>query len=224
MGYEKLIKVQQALKAPKNQRNSFGGYSYRSCDDILEAVKPLLAEQNLVLTLTDEVRVVENRFYVVATASIFEPKDDTFVSIAQVRGWAREPEAKKGMDDSQITGSSSSYARKYALNGLFLIDDNKDADTDEYAKSSTYSSNKKTQPVRSSKKLEQPKESNKQVVVIDTVTESLQRNFKALCVDAEQKQKVLAYASDWSSKHGYDKFDKETLQATIHEFTKKESK
>lgn len=122
---KRLIEIQKALKAPKNQRNNFGNYNYRSCEDILEAVKPLLAKQGLALIIEDEVLAVESRFYVVATATIF---DEEGKKIAQTSAFAREEETKKGMDSSQITGAASSYARKYALNGLFAIDDTKDSD------------------------------------------------------------------------------------------------
>ncbi|MCS7317522.1 MAG: ERF family protein [Candidatus Dojkabacteria bacterium] len=121
---EKLISIQRELKAPKNQKNNFGGYYYRSCEDILEAVKPLLVKHNLLLTLSDSIEQIDNRIYVKATATI---TDGT--NTLSVVAYAREEEVKKGMDASQITGASSSYARKYALNGLFLIDDNKDSDT-----------------------------------------------------------------------------------------------
>ena len=123
----KLCEIQHALKAPKGQRNTFGGYSYRSCEDILEAVKPLLHDAGLVLTLSDSIEEVGGRVYVRATATLTDGTD----SVTNT-AYAREAEAKKGMDDSQITGTASSYARKYALNGLFCIDDTKDADTDEY--------------------------------------------------------------------------------------------
>lgn len=122
---EKLAKVQTVLKAPKNQYNSFGKYSYRSCEDILEAAKPLCAENGLVLNLSDDVITVADRIYVKATASVTDTESG---EIMQATGLAREPEDKKGMDSSQITGAASSYARKYALNGLFCIDDTKDAD------------------------------------------------------------------------------------------------
>lgn len=128
---EKLTKalgeIQYKLKAPKGQTNSFGHYNYRSCEDILEAVKPLLHEAGLTLTLTDDVVAVGNRIYVKSVAAITDG-NDTICNSA----FAREAESKKGMDDSQVTGTASSYARKYALNGLFCIDDTKDADTDEY--------------------------------------------------------------------------------------------
>lgn len=120
----KLLKIQMELKAPKNQTNSFGGYNYRSCEDIFEAVKPLLQEEGLVLRVTDELVNIGERYYIKATAILTDGND-----IIENVAYAREEETKKGMDGSQITGASSSYARKYALNGLFLIDDVKDSDT-----------------------------------------------------------------------------------------------
>ena len=121
---DKLRYIQQNLKAPKNQVNKFGGYNYRSCEDILEAVKPLLDEQELILQLDDELVQVGERYYVKSTARLYDGEE-----IIENTAYAREEETKKGMDGSQITGASSSYARKYALNGLFLIDDVKDSDT-----------------------------------------------------------------------------------------------
>ena len=139
---EKLKYVQQNLKAPKNQTNKFGGYNYRSCEDIFEAVKPLLDEQKLALTLEDELIQIGERYYVKATARLYDVErpfihfDSDCDGLNEITNtaYAREEETKKGMDGSQITGTASSYARKYALNGLFLIDDQKDADTDEYQK------------------------------------------------------------------------------------------
>lgn len=127
--YEKLSKVQSELKAPKGQYNSFGKYKYRSCEDILEAVKPLNAKHGVVLTVGDEVVEISNRFYVKATATFVDIESGEKIINTAL---AREDDAKKGMDGSQITGTASSYARKYCLNGLFCIDDTKDADTDEY--------------------------------------------------------------------------------------------
>lgn len=124
--YEKLLKVQSQLKAPKSQYNAFGKYNYRNCEDILEAVKPLCKEANAVLYLSDEIELIGDRYYVKATARFIDPESGEGVySVA----YAREEETKKGMDGSQVTGASSSYARKYALNGLFDIDDTKDSDT-----------------------------------------------------------------------------------------------
>ena len=127
--YEKVLTVQNELKAPKDKRNNFGGYNYRSCEGILEAVKPLLQEQGLMLTIKDEVVNIGDRYYVRATVLLDDISSNGEIAITAL---AREEEAKKGMDASQITGTASSYARKYALNGLFLIDDTKDADTDEF--------------------------------------------------------------------------------------------
>jgi hypothetical protein len=123
-----LHEIQKRLKAPKNQHNNFGNYNYRSCEDILEAVKPFLHDE--ILTITDEIVMVGERYYVKATASFKSDK-----SVISTVAYARESDEKKGMDSAQITGAASSYARKYALNGLFLIDDTKDADTMDNAKS-----------------------------------------------------------------------------------------
>lgn len=124
--YEKLMNIQQELKAPKGQYNDFGKYAYRSCEDILEAVKPLLKKEKVVLTISDELQYIGNRYYIKATATLIDTESEATISNS---AYAREEETKKGMDGSQITGASSSYARKYALNGLFGIDDNKDSDT-----------------------------------------------------------------------------------------------
>ena len=126
MKTNKLMLIQASLKAPKNQRNAFGNYNYRSCEDILEAVKPLLYDTQTTLTISDDIVEVGGRIYVKATATL---KDcETWEIIEQNSAYARESESKKWMDDSQITWATSSYARKYALNGLFCIDDVKDAD------------------------------------------------------------------------------------------------
>ena len=122
---KELIKIQTELKAPKWNYNNFGKYKYRSAEDILEAVKPVLSKHNCYITISDDVVELSGRFYIQATATITNDKWES----EDVVAYAREPEIKKGMDVSQITGSSSSYARKYALNGLFAIDDTKDADT-----------------------------------------------------------------------------------------------
>ena len=126
----KLLTIQSRLKAPKDKKNTFGGYSYRSCEGILEALKPLLKETESALLITDEVQLIGERFYIIATAKLLDAVTGELIAFA--KGYAREADNKKGMDDAQLTGSASSYARKYALNGLFAIDDNKDADTDEY--------------------------------------------------------------------------------------------
>lgn len=149
--YEKLRNIQICLKAPKSQYNSFGKYKYRSCEDILEAVKPLLVEHGVTLTISDNVRIAGNRHYIEAVATVTDGED-----LVSVTAYAREDETKKGMDGSQITGTASSYARKYALNGLFLIDDTKDADTEEHAAGN---SEKYRKPV----KKEEPKQPSPKV-------------------------------------------------------------
>lgn len=128
----KLMMIQSELKAPKNQRNNFGKYNYRNCEDILNALKPHLMKYKCVVLLTDDLVLIGDRFYIKATAKLVDAESDNTIS---VNALAREEETKKGMDSSQITGSASSYARKYALNGLFAIDDTKDSDyTNQFGK------------------------------------------------------------------------------------------
>lgn len=122
---KELIEIQSKLNAPKGQYNSFGKYKYRSCEDILAAVKPLLKETNCTITMSDNVELIGTRFYVRATATLINSAGEKEVTT----GFAREDETQKGKDGSQITGSASSYARKYALNGLFAIDDTRDTDS-----------------------------------------------------------------------------------------------
>lgn len=142
-----LIAIQNELKAPKNAYNSFGKYKYRSAEMILEAVKPILVKHKCLMRLTDELVQIGDRYYIKATVMLKTP-DDEFT----VTAYAREDETKKGMDGSQITGTASSYARKYALNGMFLIDDTKDADTDEYHRTTGGETETKAKPKSSKKK------------------------------------------------------------------------
>lgn len=123
--YEKLMNIQNELKAPKSQYNEFGKYHYRSCEDILESLKPVLAKHQAAVTISDEIVLIGDRYYVKATAALIDVEKGDKV---EVSAYAREDVQKKGMDVSQLTGSTSSYARKYALNGLFAIDDTKDSD------------------------------------------------------------------------------------------------
>ena len=131
----KLLKIQTNLKAPKNQFNSFGKYHYRNCEDIFEVLKPLLAETLTTLTIQDEIINIGTRYYIKATATLHDIESEKTISTTAL---AREEESKKGMDGSQVTGASSSYARKYALNGLFAIDDTKDADATQKTKESDF--------------------------------------------------------------------------------------
>ena len=182
--HEKLLAIQTKLKAPKGQYNSFGKYSYRSAEDILEAVKPLNAEQGVLLTITDEIKEVGGRIYVVATATVSDGTDELKVS-----AFAREPENKKGMDDSQITGATSSYARKYALNGLYAIDDNKDADTDEHKQQQENAPKKQQgQKQQAQKQQQQAKEPTEQE--LHEIVEKYARNIEALGVD---RAKLIEY-------------------------------
>ena len=140
---QKLIEIQAELKAPKSQFNKFGGYNYRNCEDILEAVKPLCAKHEIVPLLSDEIVMIGDRFYIKATAKVTDGKDEIATT-----AYARESKDKKGMDESQITGSASSYARKYALNGLFCIDDTKDADFMDNSQNSKSQQQPKPQPAK----------------------------------------------------------------------------
>lgn len=177
----KLIKVQNELKAPKNQYNSFGKYNYRSCEDILEAVKPLLQKHGLLLTLDDEVIDICGKLFVVSNAIIADVDSDETMGVTAYAGHELE---KKGMDFSQITGAASSYARKYALNGLFLIDDSKDSDatnTGEENKETKKSTNKTAKPQQKAVKTS----SNSQKV--EAARQSLNKAIEA-----------------WAERHGAD--------------------
>lgn len=153
--FQKLQNIQSRLKVEKKNYNSFGGYSYRSCEDILEAVKPLLVENNLALVMTDEVEAVGERYYIQATAILYDTENGTNISAT---AYAREAKEKKKMDDAQVTGSSSSYARKYALNGLFAIDDAKDSDF--LNKDEAYTENQQTR--QNTQQGQQGRQSNQQ--------------------------------------------------------------
>ena len=179
----KLLTIQTKLKAPKGQYNEFGKYYYRSCEDILEAVKPLLAETGTVLKLTDEIIEMNGRFYVKATA-ILMTEDEEITNTA----YAREDETKKGMDGSQITGSCSTYARKYALNGLFLIDDTRDADTMDNREEAKKEEPKKKTSNKGTNVPEQPTEPKMpKKTVKEEIEEDLNRR-----VTKEEVQAIIA--------------------------------
>lgn len=157
--HEKLMHIQHELKAPKNLRNNFGGYNYRNAESILEALKPLLVKYGATVTITDTIEDIGGRIYVKATASFYGSDSSDPV---EVTAYAREAETKKGMDDAQVTGATSSYARKYALNGLFLLDDTQDVDTEAYQKaergpqSAPQASSNKTTPKTKAKPQSKP--------------------------------------------------------------------
>ena len=182
-----LRNIQSELNAPKNLYNKIGNYSYRSCESILEALKPLLKKYGAELVITDKIELIGDRFYVKAEA-IFTCGDDTVV----VNAYAREPENKKGQDESQITGAASSYARKYALNGLFLIDDNKDADTDE---------NRIEREARSNHKQVQddPKVTSKEIELMTDFAKEVDVPIESICerfqVSTLQDMRMTQYTS-----------------------------
>lgn len=181
---ERLSGIQAELKAPKDKTNTFGGYKYRSCESILESVKPLLKKYGAVLLLSDEVVEIGGRVYVKATATLHDG-DNAMTSQA----FAREPETKKGMDDSQITGTASSYARKYALNGLFAIDDTKDADTNEYAKETAEGAKKGASKKKQVE--DNPTDVNPNIICSDCgkeITDHLPNATRQMIIDGSMKK------------------------------------
>lgn len=200
---QKLAKIQLELKAPKNQRNNFGGYYYRSAEDILEAVKPLAIKHGACVSLTDDVIAVGTRIYVRATVRLINLDDihDELTTSAM----AREEEIKKGMDGSQITGAASSYARKYALNGMFAIDDTKDSDaTNDHGKGQAVQAKPKTAgdilgapKPKVNPKYKEAWDLYLSISDIDGVDKKQHaENFKKLCVETVGKEEANAYTDD----------------------------
>ena len=171
--FQKLQNIQSKLKVEKKNYNSFGGYNYRSCEDILEAVKPLLVENNLALVMTDEVEAIGERYYIKATATLYDTENGTNISAT---AYAREVKEKKKMDDAQVTGSSSSYARKYALNGLFAIDDAKDSDF--LNKDEAYTANQQTR--QNTQQGQQGRQSNQQRSNPSNILESTRKEISQM--------------------------------------------
>lgn len=190
--YEKLLNIQVELKAPKSQINDFGNYNYRSCEDILEAVKPFLKKEKCVLVINDEVQKIENRYYLKAVVTLIDVENGESI---QASAFAREEETKKKMDGSQITGASSSYARKYALNGLFAIDDTKDSDA------TNQHDNKANNVGQQSLNKQQIGEILKvKGIGFDKVTEVIKVKFKKQKFDeltANEQQKLLEEVRAW---------------------------
>lgn len=182
--YEALSAVQTKLKAPKGNYNSFGKYKYRSAEDIIEAVKPLCKEHGLLLLMQDEITETAGRVYVKATASVIQTQDEGGGKLS-VSAYAREAEKKTGMDESQITGTASSYARKYALNGLFAIDDTKDADTDEYAKQTLQTSAK---PLAACSECKKTIKGDSKYSAEEIAEKSLATYGRALCLECAKKE------------------------------------
>lgn len=213
--YEKLSNIQNELKAPKGQFNKFGGYKYRSCEDILEAVKPLCKKYKTTLILSDEIvvlgegntRIIEDdeertrrqicagqRFYIKAIATLYDTENNN----EQVwnMAYAREEENKKGMDGSQITGTASSYARKYALNGLFNIDDTKDADTDEFTKQQQQDDDK----VIDKTKVQALNKSIENAGITDQVVELILSGYGYTSTSEIQNKNYMNIVNDFKSK------------------------
>lgn len=200
--YEKLLNIQAELKAPKNQYNEFGKYHYRSCEDILEGLKPLLKKYKATLTISDNIVQIGNRYYIESTATLIDVENETSLlnrqGVISVSAYAREDEQKKGMDLSQLTGSTSSYARKYALNGLFAIDDTKDSDaTNNHGKNQGQA----------------PADENKQAIEDNSLASEKQLNLIYKLV------KEKNYSSESMAKYISEAFGKKSSK----ELTKKEA-
>ena len=198
---EALIKIQSELKAPKDLYNKFGNYNYRSAESILESVKPLLAKYGTELTISDDVVYVGDRVYVKATVSITDGKETRVVT-----AFAREPLDRKGMDPSQITGATSSYARKYALNGLFLIDDNKDADTEESKNESDARAKAEGSGSADNKpKVQRPNYTDEQKAIMKkwtdgTFTEEELADFRKRCMSADYADAIADINGEYEKR------------------------
>ena len=194
--HDKLSRIQAELKAPKKETNSFGGYKYRTIDGIFEAVKPLLGELNCSLKLTDEMILIGDRYYVRAEAVLTDSETLDFVS---TYAWAREPVAKKGADDSQITGSATTYARKYALTGLFLLDNSEnDPDSEEYQKKI--------------KKNTAKEEKETKTVKDDPERKAAYEDFKGLCAENGLSAAAVAAELKLSGKSSKEEFEAVTAE------------
>lgn len=192
---QELQIIQAKLKAPKGQYNSFGGFKYRSLEDIYEAVKPLLAETQTTLVVGDEIEIIGERYYVCATATLTNQKGEQVRNVA----YAREDKEKSKMDGSQLTGSASSYARKYALNGLFCIDDTKDADTDEYTK--VQEAKGKKQPAKASAPAQPAMTAEMRKTLDDAKSvEELYEAFGKLPQNLREHQQVKDYCAELKAK------------------------
>ena len=190
--YEKLLNIQSELKAPKNQTNNFGRYNYRSCEDILEAVKPILKKEKCVVIVNDEIEQVDNRFYVKATVSLVDVESGEIIASS---AYAREEENKKGMDSSQVTGATSSYARKYALNGLFAIDDTKDSDVTNSGEENESSASQQSLIKQQIGEILKVKG-----IGFDKLTEVIKTKFKKQKFDdltAREQQRLLTEVRGW---------------------------
>ena len=211
--FSKLSTIQIKLKAPKGQYNSFGKYSYRNCEDILEAIKPLLSEVKATLLLSDVIEQIGDRYYVKATASFIDMEE--YGQRIDVTAFAREEESKKGMDGSQVTGAASSYARKYALNGLFAIDDTKDSDSTNQHGKGEIIERTKTQTKAPDKQKAQSFDSSKMAKVLQNSAKGLGMTDEELLSFAEAEYKV-ATLKQLTREQGL------ALLSTMKQYPKKE--
>ena len=202
---KRLSQLQEELKAPKNLYNQFGKYSYRNAEGILEAVKPLLVKYNMILTVSDEITQIGERYYIKAIAKV---EDNVSEELMLTTAYARESLDKKGMDDSQITGTASSYARKYALNGLFLLDDTKDADTDEYHNQTNKKNKEEQQYNEQTQKELSGKATQAQINAIKAICKKHKIDFELLMTSnsiTEQtltKSQATMLLTQFNSKYG----------------------
>lgn len=202
--YKKLLSVQYELKAPKSQYNSFGKYSYRSCEDILEALKPILLKNKATITISDDVIFVEGRHYIKSTVKFIDVETDEIIENTAL---AREEENKKGQDASQVSGSTSSYARKYALNGLFAIDDNKDSDfTNTHGKENTTFGNTSQSPTKGNNFSQRSNQQNNK-----NLTEAQINRLKAI-------SKAAGYSIDKLTSMIKQKYNKKLEELTREEY------
>lgn len=208
--YEKLSNIQSELKAPKSQYNSFGKYSYRSCEDILEAVKPICKNNKAVCTINDEIVLVGDRYYVKATAWLIDTESGERINNI---AYAREEDEKKGMDGSQVTGASSSYARKYALNGLFAIDDTKDSDATNKGedKPKTSAKQEKSEQPKQAQKTQPKPQPNQQPKQEQKPAETFQKLTKTEIVTKYGVKNVEATIAWFEERFGipFDKWDED---------------
>ena len=197
--YSKLMRVQSELKAPKNQYNKFGKYKYRSCEDIMEGVKPLLAREKLMLSVSDEVRQIGDRYYIEATATIICTEEG---DRHEVKALAREGANKKGMDPAQLSGATSSYARKYALNGLFAIDDTKDADSTNKHGKGERGKQINNKPSNSKNDLITDKTKNE----IEELLEKAHSKYEETKGEVDKSKLKGVFYKDFAKKKGWKKF------------------
>lgn len=212
---KELVKIQSELKAPKSQFNKFGNYAYRSAEDILESVKPLAVKHDCCLTISDNIVMLGDRFYIEATARIVNAKGEA----VEVTASAREAESQKGMAEAQITGSASSYARKYALNGLFCIDDTKDADyTNMHGMDGTDKPKANVAPKAVAPKAIAPKAIKAKAIT--PKVEEIPKEVRQRIADATKREDIASVWKDFANLRNNQEFNELVKQASA-QFPKK---